>query len=138
GDLDVERTVRIGEAFELDAEVLADDAAGSFAAYDVAALDDLFLAGRIGDAGDHPIGILLERVERRAQAGIAQRMRLCHLERFLDDLDALALQNVGKAGVVLKMDVIERGDQLVLVPIPIVEDWRDDSARLDLRSEDSQ
>ena len=30
------------------------------------------------------------------------------------------------------MNVVERGDQLVLVPIPIVEDGRDDPARLDL------
>src|SRR5215510_13352993 len=133
GDLDVERAVRIGEALELDAEVLADDAAGAFTAHDIAALDDLLFAGRIADAGDHAVGVLLEGVEGRAQAKVDQRMRLCHLQRFLDDLDALALQNVGKAGVVLQMDVVERGDQLVLVAVPKVEDGRDDPARLDLR-----
>ena len=58
-------------------------------------------------------------------------MRLGELERLLDDLDALALQHVGKARVVLEMDVIELGDQLVLVPIPVVEQRRDDAARLD-------
>src|SRR5262249_19167286 len=65
-------------------------------------------------------------------AHVDQRMRLRHLQRFLDDLDALALQNVGKASVVLEMDVVEGGDQLALVPVPIVKDWRDDPARLDL------
>jgi hypothetical protein len=59
-------------------------------------------------------------------------MRLRHLQRFLDDLDALTLQNVGEARVVLEVNVVERGDQLVLVPVPVVKDRRDNPARLDL------
>ena len=58
-------------------------------------------------------------------------MRLGELERLLDDLDALALQHVGKAGVVLEVAVIELGDQLALVAVPVVEQRRDDAARLE-------
>ena len=80
-----------------------------------------------GDA----VGILLERRECGREPKLDIRMRLGELERLLDDLDALALQHVGKARVVLEVDVIELGDQLVLVPIPVVEQRRDDAARLD-------
>ena len=58
GDFDVQRAVRIGEALEVDAEVLADDAARAFTGDDVAAGDDLVLAGRIGDVRGHALGIL--------------------------------------------------------------------------------
>ncbi len=59
-------------------------------------------------------------------------MRLGQPERFLDDLDTLALQHIGKARVVLKKAVIELGDQPVLAPIPVVDQRRDDAARLEL------
>ena len=59
-------------------------------------------------------------------------MRAGELERLLDDLDALALQHVGKARVVLEMRVIELGDELSVLPVPIVEQRRDDPARLEL------
>ena len=62
-------------------------------------------------------------------------MSLGELERFLDDLDALALQDVGKPRVVLEMDVVEGGDQRVLGAVPVVEHRRDDAARLELRVE---
>src|SRR5262249_8869404 len=48
-----------------------------------------------------------------------------------DDLDALALQHVGEAGVVLEMGVVERSDQLVLATVPVVKQRRDDAARLE-------
>ena len=59
-------------------------------------------------------------------------MCLRHLQRLLDDLDALALQDVGKARVVLQCDVVEGGDPLVLVPVPVVKHRRNDAARLEL------
>ena len=59
-------------------------------------------------------------------------MRLGKLERYLDDLDALALQHVGKPRVVLEVGVIKRGDQPALVTIPIVKQRGDDAARLEL------
>src|SRR6202011_631058 len=59
-------------------------------------------------------------------------MRLGDLQRFLDDLDALALEHVGKARVVLEMSMIELGDQLMLGSVPVMKDRRDDPARLDL------
>src|SRR5215510_3044337 len=59
-------------------------------------------------------------------------MRLRQRERFLHDLDALALQHIGKARVVFEMGVIELGDELVLAAVPIVEQRRDDAARLEL------
>ena len=59
-------------------------------------------------------------------------MRLRHRQRLLDDLDALALQHVGKARVVLEMDVVELGDQLALVAVPVMEQRRHDAARLEL------
>ena len=62
-------------------------------------------------------------------------MRLRKRERLLDDLDALALQHVGKLGVVAQMSVIELGDQPVLVPVPVVEERRHDAARLEPRVE---
>ena len=58
-------------------------------------------------------------------------MRLGELQRLLDDLDALALQHIGKRRVVLEMDVVELGDQLAFVPVPVVELRRDDAARLE-------
>ena len=60
-------------------------------------------------------------------------MRLRQLERLLHDLDALALQDVGKPRVVLEVDVVECGDQRVLGTVPVVEHWGDDAARLELR-----
>ena len=60
---------------------------------------------------------------------------LASFERLLDDLDALALQDVGKPRVVLEMDVVEGGDQRILGAVPIVEHRRDDAARLELRVE---
>src|SRR5258708_10104279 len=59
-------------------------------------------------------------------------MRLGRVRRFLDDRDALALEQVRKARVFLEMRMIEFGDQLMLGSIPIVKDRRDDPARLDL------
>ena len=58
-------------------------------------------------------------------------MRLGELERFLDDLDALALQHIRKTGVVREMSVVELGDQLVVPPIAVVKQRRDDAARLE-------
>src|SRR3974390_2629969 len=58
-------------------------------------------------------------------------MGACELERLLDDLDALALQHIGKARVVLEMAMIEFCDQLLPASVPIVEERRNDSARLD-------
>ncbi len=75
---------------------------------------------------------MVEGREGRAQTKVDQRVRLRHPHRLFDDLDALALQHVGEARVVLEVDVIERGDQLVLVPVPVVEQRRDDAARLEL------
>ncbi len=59
-------------------------------------------------------------------------MRLGHRQRLLDDLDALALQHIGKARVVLQMGMIEGGDQLAFVPVPVMKHRRDDAARLEL------
>ena len=59
-------------------------------------------------------------------------MRLGHLQRLFDDLDALALQHVGKARVVLQQRVVELGDQRVVLPVPILEFRRDQAARLHL------
>ena len=81
--------------------------------------------------GDHAIGALLERREFGREAHLDVRMRLRHCQRFLDDLDALALQHVGKAGVFLEMDVIERGDELAMLAVPVMKNRRDDPARLD-------
>ncbi len=59
-------------------------------------------------------------------------MRLGELERLLDDLDTFALQHIGKPRVVLEMGVVELRDQLLVVPVPIVKQRRDDAARLEL------
>ena len=59
-------------------------------------------------------------------------MRLRHRERLLDDLDALALQDVGKPRVVLEINVVEGGNQFVVGAVPVVEHRRDDAARLEL------
>ena len=61
GDLDVQGAVGIGEAFELDIEVFADDAARAFAADDVGAADRLVLAGGVGHMRGDAVGVLLER-----------------------------------------------------------------------------
>src|SRR5580704_1340532 len=59
-------------------------------------------------------------------------MRLRHLERFLDDLDALALQNVRKARVVFQKRVIKGGYPLAFGTVPVMKFRRDDAARLEL------
>src|SRR6266545_3698732 len=51
GHLDVQRAIGVGEAFELDAELLADDAARAFAAHQEGAANRGFLARRIDHAG---------------------------------------------------------------------------------------
>src|SRR5262249_56281257 len=75
---------------------------------------------------------LRECRERGRKAKLDVGMRLGQPERFLDDLDALALQHVGKARVVLKKAVIELGDQPVLAPVPVMDQRRDDAAWLEL------
>ena len=69
--------------------------------------------------------VLLERDELGRHPHLDQRMRLRHLQRFFDDLDALALQHVGKARVVLEQRVIEFGDQRIVLPVPVLEFRRD-------------
>ena len=121
GDLDVQRAVGIGEALEVDAEVLADDAARALAADDVAAAEFLGLAAGIDDGGGDAVGVLLERGEVGRQPQVDVGMRLGELHRLFDDLDPLALQDVGERRVVLEMLVVELGDQLAFVAVPVVE-----------------
>ena len=81
----------------------------------------------------HAIGILLER--RRIRSDRRRSILGCDLrdlDRFFDDLDALALQHVGKPRVVFQVDVIEGGDQLAFGPVPVMKFRRDDAARLEL------
>src|SRR5215471_472002 len=130
GNLDVQGEVRIGEALELD--VLAHDAARALGTDDIRARDVLGLAGRIDEIRDNAIAALLESRECGRQAQIDVGMRLRHLERFLDDLDALALEHVWKARVVLEMDVIERRDQLIGGAIPVMKHRRNDATRFKL------
>src|SRR5580700_8376474 len=59
-------------------------------------------------------------------------MRAGELERLFHDLDALALQHIGKARVVLEMAMIEFRDAFSLAAVPIVEQRGNDSTRLDL------
>ena len=82
-------------------------------------------AGGILDLREHGVAVLLEADELGRHPHLDQRMRLGHLQRFLDDLDALALQHVGKARVVLEQRVIELGDQRVVLPVPVLEFRRD-------------
>src|SRR6516162_5929559 len=53
------------------------------------------------------------------------------LERLLHDLGALALEHIWKARVVLEMAMVEFRDQLPLMAIPVMDQRRDDPARLD-------
>src|SRR6202043_4288301 len=76
GDLDVQGAVGIGEALELDPEVLAHDAARAFAAHEVSAAERLRLTDRIRRKRGYAIGILLERSESRAEPHINVGMRL--------------------------------------------------------------
>jgi hypothetical protein len=135
GDLDVDGALGIGEALELEPEVLARDAAGAFGADEIGAGNRFGLARRIGHLRDHAVGALREAGERRRQVQLDIGMRLRQRERFLHDLDALALQHVGKRRVVLEAGVIELGDQLALPAIPVMEQRRDDAARLELAIE---
>ena len=84
------------------------------------------------DLSRHAVGGLAECRELGRQPQLDPGMRLHQLERFLDDLDTLALQDVGEAGIVLEMSVVELGDQLALVAVPIMEQGRDDAARFEL------
>ena len=93
GDLDVDGALGIGEALEFEAEVLARDAARAFAAHQIAAADRLRLACGVLHLRQHAVAVLREARELSRHPHIDQRMRLGHLERLLDDLDALALQD---------------------------------------------
>jgi hypothetical protein len=73
---------------------------------------------------------LRERDEFGPQAHVDIRVRLRHRQRLLDDLDALALQDVWKARVVLQIGVIESCDEFAFMAVPVMKHWGDDSARL--------
>jgi hypothetical protein len=75
---------------------------------------------------------LAECRELSRQPQLDPGMRLHQLERFLDDLDALALQDVGETGIVLEVGVVERRDQLAFGAIPIMEQRGDDAAWFEL------
>ena len=57
-------------------------------------------------------------------------MSLCKLERLFHDLDALALQDIGKPGVVLEVSVVELRNQLAFAPVPIMKQRSNDAPRL--------
>ncbi len=59
-DLDIQGAVRIGEALELDVEVLADDAARALAADQIRSTDVLGFTGGIGDLRGDAVGVLHE------------------------------------------------------------------------------
>ena len=126
------RALRIGEALELDVEVLARDAARALGADEVAAADGFGFAGGVLDLRAARRRRSARSDELGRHAHLDQRMRLGHLQRFFDDLDALALQHIGKARVVLEQRVIELGDQRVVLPVPILKLRRDQAARLHL------
>src|SRR5262245_11720066 len=65
GDLDVQGAVPIGETLELDAEILAHDAARAFAADEIAATDRFGFTCGIGHLRRHAVGVLRERGEGR-------------------------------------------------------------------------
>ena len=132
GDFDIQGAVGIGEALEFDAELLAHDAACAFAADEIGAANDFRFAGRAGHLRRHGVGALGECRKRRRQPQVDVGMRLRERERFLHDLDPLALQHIGKTRIVREVAVIELGDQPVVVAVPIVEQRRDDAARLEL------
>src|SRR5882672_6109814 len=110
GDLDVQGEVGIREALELDRKVFAHDAARTLSADQIVARDALGLAGRIDGTGEDAGTVLFKTREAGRQSQVDAGMRLCHLERLLDDLDALALEHVRKARIVFEMAVIERRD----------------------------
>jgi hypothetical protein len=73
---------------------------------------------------------LRERDEFGPQAHVDIGVRLRHLQRLFDNLDALTLQDVWKARVVFQIGVIESCDELAFMAVPVMKHWRDDSARL--------
>ena len=83
-DLERQRAVGIGEALELDVEVLADDAARAFAAHDVAPGDLFLLARRVLDERGDAVAVLLEAGEHGRHAHVDQLMGLGELQRLLD------------------------------------------------------
>src|SRR5262249_9356537 len=103
GDLNIQGEVRIREPLELDVEVLAHDAAGALSADDEGASDRFGFARRVDDVGDDARAVLLEPREGGGEAQVNVGVRLCELQGLLDDLDALALEHIGKAGIVLEM-----------------------------------
>src|SRR5207302_5434925 len=96
-------------------------AARALAAHEVSAAERLRLARRIRRKRCHAIAILLEQSESRAEPHIDVGMRPGELERLLDDLDALALQHVGKARVLFQVGMIEFGNALLLAAIPVMD-----------------
>src|SRR6266436_6669486 len=132
GDLDVQGEFGIREALERDLEVFAHDAPRTLGADQIVARDALDLAGRIDGMRDDAGTVLFKAREVGRQAQVDAGMRLCYLERFLDDLDALALEHVRKARIAFEMAVIERRDRFVGGAIPIMKHRRDDAPRLKL------
>ena len=130
GHLDVESALGLGEALELDVEVLAHDRAGALAADEIAALEHLALAGLVVSQRGDAVGALLEAGELGRQPHVDVGVGLGQRQPLLDDLDALALQRVRKARVVRQDGMIEPSDLLPALSIPVVEHGGDDAARL--------
>ena len=131
GDGDVERAVRIGEAFEFDPERLAHDAAGALGADEIAPANAPRRAVALGEPRLDPVRALLERNERGAHAQVAQLVPRDRGQRLLADLDPLALQDMGEGRGVGDQGVIEFRDHLTARPVPILERPRLQAARFE-------
>src|SRR5262249_41414236 len=121
GNFDIERPLRIREAFEFDARLLACDAAGPFGADKIASGDRFSLAILVRDPDLDGIAALLEAGKGGRHPDGDQRMRFRHVERFFNDLDPLALENERKLRIVLEMDMVEFRDQRAILAVPVPE-----------------
>src|SRR5262249_5049103 len=124
--------LRIRESLELDTQRLAYVAAAALRAHDEAAPDALFLTRFIGHDRLDTIVVLGEGVEGGRHPDRALLTQAQELHRLLDDLAALALQDVREARVVLERGVVELGEHFVADPVPVLELRGDEPARLHL------
>ena len=123
--------VREGEALELDAELLAHHAVGALAAHQVCAVQFLPLPVGSLDRCGHGVRTLVEGDQLGPGADLDQVDVRSHLQGLFDQLQAVALQRVGEAGVTGQHGVVEHRYGLGVAAVPVVDQGSHQPARLE-------
>ena len=75
---------------------------------------------RGSDNSDNTLGLLLKRFEARPHSQVAKRVFFRHSQRFFNNFDSLALENIRKSCFPFKNCVIKFCNKFWALPLPIV------------------